>query len=114
MTIVNGPFERDESSLSPVATVLLKALRAEANEGTLLPGEDPDGVYECAYLWNVKRPEGMTPHQFAGYLAELEKKGFYISLDGDFGYVRLSEDAVNERRHESSDKSEFQSKELPK
>lgn len=114
MTIASGPFKRDERSLSSVAAKLLEALRAEANEGTLLPGDDPDGVYECAYLWNVKRPAGMTPRQFAGYLSELEKKGFYISLDGDFGYVRLSEDAAEERRQESSNHGEPQSKEMSK
>lgn len=74
------------TQLIPTRTIVLNALRA-AKEAIDV---DADGTrWGMVYLDNA-RPDGMSRHQFAGYLSVLKAEGLYVpTYDPAFGQVKM-------------------------
>ena len=83
-----------EASLSEAARSLLAHLRRVAC------GEEvhrSDFTIWVALDLTVARPDGMAPHQFAGYLSALEEADLYLPVDGRlYGEVCLGEEPFSD------------------
>lgn len=91
---MNTVSER-EAGLSEGARAVLAALRDAPDEY-----EDHASDYTIwhgIYLDNVRRPDGTTPHEFAGFLSALEQRQLYEQTDGlAFGRVLVGEEPTDD------------------
>lgn len=78
-------------NMSEGARQVLEALRSTSADYEQINADN--SRWAGIYLDNVKRPAGLSPAAFAGFLAALEKRGLYKQIDGKFfGEVRLVND----------------------